>query len=316
MKIILSRKGVDSFSGGISSIISEAGRMRSIPIPARWDKSIPVAPRDTLRYKDLPYEGKSLGLTIEKLISSRKARKERMRQGDPCHLDPDLSKANLRTRARGWLPMFGQVDKAASHLLNEGVREGDLFLFFGWFRRSQDRAGRLRFDPNDRGTHVIFGWLQIGEIWCQSRPKPAIPGWARYHPHVRGSVANLYNSASPINVVFIAKQRLEIPGIRSRLLGGGVFSTFHEDLCLTEPNRSRSHWRLPSWMYPFPNRKPLTYHEKGWRWRKRGRRALLKTVGRGQEFILDLDSSGDKYSEKYPVEKVQKWLGKIFAHAR
>jgi len=32
-------------------------------------------------------------------------------------------------------PIFGQINAAQSHLENNNVKEGDLFLFFGWFRK-------------------------------------------------------------------------------------------------------------------------------------------------------------------------------------
>jgi hypothetical protein len=59
---------------------------------------------------------------------------------------------------------------------------------------------------------------------------------------------------------------------------------------------------------------PLTYHPHKTVWKKSGKWALLQTVGRGQEFILDLDSP--ECSEKYSSDKAEKWLVQIFSHAR
>ena len=50
-----------------------------------------------------------------------------------------------------------------------------------------------------------------------------------------------------------------------------------------------SQWRLPRWFYPDGNKPPLTYHgnvQK--RWRRDANHAYLRSVGRGQEFVLDL----------------------------
>jgi hypothetical protein len=84
-----------------------------------------------------------------------------------------------------------------------------------------------------------------------------------------------------------------------------VFRKYHKNLQLTRPEESRSVWRLPAWMYPFPNKPPLTYHEKKRRWQKDGRGTILKTVGIGQEFVLDADY--------YP--KAYQWLTELFRAA-
>ena len=45
--------------------------------------------------------------------------------------------------------------RAQSELRNNGVGIGDLFLFFGWFKKK---------DNPKINIHKIFGWLQIEEI--------------------------------------------------------------------------------------------------------------------------------------------------------
>jgi len=56
-----------------------------------------------------------------------------------AHLDPDLDAASRR-REPGWRPLLGQHGAAQSHLCNESVGPGDLFLFFGLFRRTEQRG--------------------------------------------------------------------------------------------------------------------------------------------------------------------------------
>lgn len=51
-----------------------------------------------------------------------------------AHLDPDMDRDAI-SREPGWQPLFGQVDAARSHLINQGVQKGDLFLMFGWFSK-------------------------------------------------------------------------------------------------------------------------------------------------------------------------------------
>lgn len=315
MKIVFSRKGFDKDSGGIPSLIFPHGGLCSLPIPAtRWINPSRQGRVYEQRFRDLSYEGENLGEIVEKLTLDRRTKKPRIRASDFCHLDPDLIKEDL-PRKRGWLPMFGPAPGAATHLFEHGVREGDLFLFFGWFDRLRKEAGRLKFGAREQDAHVIFGWLQVGEIWCMFGHKDLLPRWARNFSHVGNDWQDFYNVRRPIDTVFVAKRhlQLDLPGIRRRLPGGGAFKTFHMDLCLTEPNESRSVWRLPGWMYPSSGFKPLSHHGDRSRWEKRGRLTRLHAVGRGQEFVLDLDCEG--CSGKYPREEAYKWLAKVFGHA-
>jgi hypothetical protein len=312
MKIIFSRKGFDKSAGGVASPIFPDGGMRSLPIPAVWYDKHPPAPRYRVRYKDLRYAENDLGSVVEDLSFAPRKREPRIKASKLCHLGPDLIKSDLR-RKRGWLPILGQTNTAPAHLLGHGVREGDLFLFFGWFRSVQKADGHFRFEPRGLDAHVVFGWLQIGEIWGAFH-RDFIAKWARYHPDIREKYDRLYDLSGPTDVVFVAKRRLDIPNLGHDLPGGGVFEKYHPDLRLSSLKKGRSHWRVPGWMYPsFPQRMPLTHHEKEWRWMRAGDWALLQTVGRGQEFILDLDSPG--YPKKYPIDDAYEWLRKLFRHA-
>jgi hypothetical protein len=66
-------------------------------------------------------------------------------------------------------------------------------------------------------------------------------------------------------------------------------------------------------MHPFPGRAPLTYHGDRKKWQKSGKWTFLQTVGRGQEFILDLESP--RHTERYSEDKAYKWLAELFRHA-
>lgn len=312
MKIIFSRKGFDKSSGGVASPIFPDGGLCSIPIPAPWDQKRPPVPKYQVRFKDLSYDSVDLGSIVEDLSFNARMGKSRVKSTGFCHLDPDLIRGDLHRKA-GWRPIFGQGNQAATHLLSHGVREGDLFLFFGWFRRVRDVDGHLSYDAARENAHLILGWLQIGEIWCQFEQARVVPKWARYHPHLWGIVEEYYNLTKPVDVVFIANRRLDLPGLKRWIQGGGIFDTFHADLCLSRPGERRGWWRLPRWMYPFPGRAPLTYHGDRKKWKKSGKWTFLRTVGRGQEFILDLESHG--YPETYPADKAYKWLAEIFRHA-
>ena len=68
-----------------------------------------------------------------------------------------------------------------------------------------------------------------------------------------------------------------------------MFPRFDRRLVLTDPDGAGvSQWRLPQWFYPEGNKLPLTYHPNRTRWRRDADHTYLRSVGRGQEFVLDL----------------------------
>ncbi|MGD0921677.1 MAG: hypothetical protein ABSA70_07950 [Terriglobia bacterium] len=296
MKIIFSRKGFDAENGGVASPIFDDNRICSLPIPFK---------RSSCTFNCIRFGNENLGRVAEDL-TRRKGR--RIAGDDPAHLDPDLRKDALR-RKRGWLPTFGPGGVAQTNLEREGVEVGDLFLFYGWFRRSSKEDDRFVFVTGAPDLHVVFGWLQVGEVYHSFRPDARIPGWAKRHPHIWTSDANemWYQMSSYYGTVYVSPKRLELPGLRMHLPGGGVFEHFDRTLCLTDAGQSRSVWRLPAWMYPFPGKKPLTYHEDKRRWNRDRKGTVLRTVPRGQEFVLDC--------AQYPEKKVRQWLADLFQHA-
>lgn len=76
MKVILSRKGMDSQTGGIPSPILPDGTLLSLPIP---DSS------SAKKYGDLYYQGQSL----QEIIHQLKPRFD-FSAYPTCHLDPDI----------------------------------------------------------------------------------------------------------------------------------------------------------------------------------------------------------------------------------
>ena len=147
MKIVFSRKGFDSGSGGVPSPIID-GRPTSIPIPTRV--------RSETTYDDL-----GLGAVVEQIT------KGRLTRASLCHHDPMFEGARCA---------FGQTGAAQGHLANNGIGAGDVFLFFGLFARIDGS------DPH----HRIFGYLKIEEaIVLGSQPQPPTQpsGFPRRHPH-------------------------------------------------------------------------------------------------------------------------------------
>ena len=260
MKIIFSRKGFDSASGGCPSPIFPDGSMISLPIP---DRDAPVA------YRDLTWEGRNLGDLVATLT------KGRQRADYRAHLDPDLL-PGMRPRPPGWRPAFGQCGAAQSHLANQGVGPGDLFLFFGLFREVD---GQGRFRPTSPARHILWGWMRVGATIPVEANREQL-GWAEGHPHL-SIISERRN-----NVLYVAADRLDLEGAPD-LPGAGVWQCFHPARQLTAPGGPCSVWRLPAWLRPDGKRPTLSYHTDPAAWRPCDGGVLLQTVGRGQEFVLD-----------------------------
>lgn len=251
--------------------------MLSLPIPYA---------RSPVRYGDLVWSGRSVGELVERLTRSK------VRRTDFAHLDPDL-RSEFRTRPPGWKPALGQHKSAQAHLRRNHVRAGDLFLFFGLFRRVDDGLQWI-----GERLHVIWGWLQVGDVFAVDTLRAASPEhWTRNHPH-------LDFDADPTNTLYVSSESLTLPGNEHATVdGAGVFDTFSPARQLTAAGRnSPTLWSLPGAFAPGA-RHPLTYHARPDRWRVENDRVLLSTVARGQEFVLD--------TAEYP--DVLPWVSELLA---
>lgn len=267
VRLILSRKGFDSASGGCPNPILPDGSMLSLPIP---DKTSDIP------YASLQWRGVNIGQLVADLTGDPR------RRTHCAHLDPDIDR-QAYPRTSGWRPLFGQVRAAQGHLRKQGVGPGDLFLFFGIFRQVEEKHGVWQFVRRSVAQHVIWGWLQVGEVHAvDSLPADALP-WARYHPHFRG------NRGSN-NTLYVAADELHLRGERSNAEGAGLFPQIDASLVLTAPGaESPTRWRLPLGFYPYPGKVPLSYHRKLERWGRLGSdHCSLQSVSRGQEFVLDM----------------------------
>lgn len=127
MRIIFSRKGFDTSSGGGPSPIIDGVPM-SLPIP------------DTKGISRTTYGDLGLGGAVARASSGKHG------ASDFCHYDPMFTQ-------RGQC-IFGQCGAAQTHLERQGVGKGDVFLFFGLF--AEEESGERH--------HRIFGYLRIEEI--------------------------------------------------------------------------------------------------------------------------------------------------------
>lgn len=267
MKIIFSRKGFDSTYGGSPSPILPDGRMISLPIPDRKSK---------IRYEDITWYEYNLGELVSVLTRGR------VKPHYFAHLDPDINKNSLLRRP-GWRPIFGQTGPPQGHLRNNLIQTGDIFIFFGLYKKVRLSSGKFEWERRSPRRHIIWGWLQIDEMVNVDECDRSKFEWATYHPH-------FHRKPETNNTIYISREYLTFPGIpSSKLAGAGVFPRISEKLVLSDPDvPTPSIWKLPSWFYPRDGKIPLTCHPDLTRWERTGDGVRLKTA-RGQEFVMDTD---------------------------
>lgn len=252
MKVILSRKGFDSSCGGQASPILPDGTLLSMPIPSADEK----------KYNEFYWEG----LTYLEIIKQLNP-KTTLNDNSHCHLDPDLRNGTLN-RGDEWKPAFGQTGSSLTELRDNGVKEGDLFLFFGWFKKTEYHNGQLRYMPKSPNLHVIYGYMQIGSI---VESVNQIPDWLKYHPH-----ANFDNYKvawrKKQNIIYLPTEKLSFA---PDLAGSGTFN-FRQELVLTKGGYSRSRWNFPDSM----RGTPISHNPNGWK------KDYFQSAARGQEFIM------------------------------
>lgn len=282
MKVILSRKGFDSGYGGYPSIILPNGDMITLPIPS--DKE------DYYTYNDLKTrDGKNIYDIMSDLSSNIKSGQNKKLSKDiNCHLDPDLCYFSV-PRETGWRGAFGQISAAEKVLENNKVKEGDLFIFFGWFNNVSIVNGKYKFKKGD-GRHTIFGYLQIDKIIQPGVDE--VPKWLKNHPHAI-AMSRVKKSS---NRIYIAK---EVCTFNNNIKGYGMFK-YNKELDLTKEGMTRTCWELPK-IFKDVN---ITYHTKD-SWKD----GYFKSACRGQEFVVEENEKIEKWAirliEEYSTNRVQ-----------
>ncbi|MBN2842928.1 MAG: hypothetical protein JXM68_07550, partial [Sedimentisphaerales bacterium] len=256
-----------SCAGGVPSPIFPDGRMLSLPIPDKNSK---------IRYQDISWQEYNVGNIVADLTNSK------VPASHFAHLDPDINPDSIN-REKGWRPIFGQEGSSQSHLENHNVGIGDIFLFFGLFREINNNGNMFHFNKSFPKKHVIWGWFQIDNNISVAKIDKKEYEWALHHPHFHR------NMLQENNTIYIAKDKLEIPGLDIiDIKGSGAFPQYRKELQLTAPDCNTSIWKMPLWMYPKNEKECLTYHKPN-RWQKFDSYALLDSAQRGQEFVLNCD---------------------------
>ena len=272
MRIILSRKGFDSQYGRQASPILPDGTLLSFPIPSE----------DDITYDSILWAGQSY-LDIIRCLKPRTF----LNENSKCHLDPDLRAITIH-RESGWMPAYGQTGSSLSELRTNGVTKGDLFLFFGWFKHTENYQGRLRYIPRTPNLHVIYGYMQIGNI-IESIEQ--IPEWLEYHPH-----ANLQNYKEAWekgqNAIYLPTDHLTFA---PDLQGSGTFK-YDKNLVLTKEGYSRSRWEFPKSMRGVA----ISHNPNGWK------SGYFQSAAIGQEFVMDGTTSVMEWvKDMFDVKKQQ-----------
>ncbi|SKA74036.1 hypothetical protein SAMN05428976_101336 [Clostridium sp. USBA 49] len=286
MKIILSRKGFDSASGGYPSpLFIEEKHHVSFPTPEDNDINRINA---GITYSDLIFNSNLTYADIMNELGIKGFEKKCV------HLDPDLNYNVLKKRNNGWRGIFGECSSSQSHLYNQNIEEGDLFLFFGWFKDVKKINNRYTF-VNKTDKHIIWGYLQVGEIQNISE-KIRYEEWKLIHPHY-------YYRKRSNNTAYIAREKLSF---NSSMPGFGCLR-YDDSLVLTcEGQDKKSLWKLPYFFHPKFNTK-MTFHEnlvdKSGKpiWQLKDDCCLLKTVGPGQEFVISGNKEVEKWAENIIV---------------
>ena len=226
MKIILSRKGFDSKTGGKPSIIYN-DKFYSFPIPQQEGNGIPY--KDLFFDIDKSYENVFENLNIDVYKDS--------------HLDPDLKYDIYKKNEIEWRPLFGQAGTAEAILKKNCVNSGDLFLFFGWFKfAEEDKDGKIKYSYDERykdGFHAIYGYLEVEKkIDVKETPEKVYETWMNYHPHIVNK--DLYN-AGRHNGLYISKKNSSLTNNTKK--GAGLFK-FDNSLILTKKGCSKGVWEL------------------------------------------------------------------------
>jgi hypothetical protein len=224
------------------------------------------------------------GYDIAKLIDDltvNSSRADKVTRSAIAHLDPDVCESSISSRHQDWKGIFGQCGSAQGHLRNQNVGKGDVFLFFGLFQRVELAQGRYRFVKGSKPMHLIWGWLQIGEIIEVNSTNKNNYTWAAYHPH-------FYMGSAVNNTIYLASDFLHLNGEQAgKIKGYGAIEKYSELQQLTIPDsRHLTDWRLPAWMYREYQPCPLSYNADK-PWTLTDGFARLSTYSRGQEYVMD-----------------------------
>ena len=281
MKIILSRKGFDSTAGGFASPVFPDGTLFSIPIPSKSDK---------FTYSNLNFkcENDSISKILNDL-TSKKIHSGKWRECDyggskfHCHYDPMPYSSEDFTGIA-----FGQYGRTESHLRKQGIKKGDIFLFYGWFRKVKKVDNRWQYTSDALDIHLIWSYMEVGEILkidtVEEKQKVL-----NIYPFLENH-AHMYISENVQNSIYLSKKHR--------------YFKYDEIRCLTDLKdyKGRAKWRLPNY---FNHSEAFTFLKD---LQKDNNDVIISHRGYGQEFVLDLESNSITQKDK---EDILKYISQI-----
>lgn len=280
MKIILSRKGMDSTFGNLSNLVfthDNESEYIILPIPSLLDK----ATYDDLRitqYRSF----------LQKLYNTPKFS---CLSGKHCHCDPNLT--NFYNE-KEFLGSVGQCEISQSHLANQNIKKNDIFIFWGLFREAKIDKNQL--DIAKKQQHIMYGYLQIGDIIetyklnddkrkSYEQQYPFLINQPHWNKDKYKDIKN--------NTIYIARETCSFD---KHIAGYGMFEV-NQKLTLTAPDSNiPSLWELPkAW-----EKQKLTYHNESCY-----QNEYLRARSRGQEFIFEEKTQISEYAI-YLIEQFSK----------
>ncbi|MFF2445532.1 hypothetical protein ACFVSW_00415 [Neobacillus sp. NPDC058068] len=287
MKLVLSRKGFDSGSGGCFSPYNyDTGKYIWFPIPEKVNSY-----SNHIRYTDILVKNEYIcslkGCNLSEVYNNLKGTdRVKLRENEYASINDDELFAHFDPMLGipPWIEDnenckigkgFGQFN-AAPHLGKHDVNEGSIFLFFGGFQSTSNKK---------ISGHYIYGWLKVKKrIETFKECKEILKEYnLHHHPHITEAAF----ARNQKNFIFVPDQwlfeDLKIPGC-------GYFTTLNNHLLLSNSKESNiATWKLPNLFY-----KNLTQvHQKTWQNTLDGF-CTVKT-GIGQEFVTQLSEKGEEW---------------------
>lgn len=280
MKIILSRKGFDSTAGGFPSLIFPDNQLFSIPIPS--SSSHCDYSRLTFKYGDEPIHNILNQVTNRRIRSGNRYECDYAQAVQGCHHDPMIVLESNRLT-------LGQTGRAEAHLRSQGIATGDIFLFYGWFKRTELIHDHWTYDHSERDIHLIWSWMTVDEVIkldSHDQVNSALKKFPELsvHPHLATDWL-----ATP-NSIYLSKEY--------------SLTLFSDIRCLTDMKNysGRSRWRLP---ICFNQPQAFTHLSS---FSPEHTDVIVNYRGYGQEFVLDLDkidSNGDRQEILQYVDNIR-----------
>ena len=288
MRFILSRKGFDSQFGGTPSPVFKT---KGYPL-YDYMYSIPIPERD------------SKGNNFDLKCTPPKTPKNFPVNVRYFHLDPDIRPELHYKLPQNWVPILGQSGADASHLANNNVTIGDIFLFFGLFNDAKWDDNREQWVfKEDKPYHAIWGYMQIAKILKGNKLRNKMNDY-NWHPHCR---TNYTNSNNTLYIGSTGNLKIENSEL-DKYSSYGIFK-YNDKLRLTKmkPNKSfcRTKWSedcLP-WLDKEERQPHMSYHSPSSFFKED---KFFQAASKGQEFVTD-----DLELQDGILKKSLEWFGEL-----